>query len=74
MQKNKRDFSEMYEKLTPKNQRVFGEKVATAFGWSSRRNVYYLIKGRRSVNAIEESFICDLFNRLYDEQIKSVQL
>lgn len=70
----KRNFAEMYSKLTPKNQKEFRTIVMDKMGWQATNSFYVVLNGKRSVSEPEEDFLLNLFAFFYNKQIQSVQL
>lgn len=70
----KRNFNEMYDKLTPKNQKEFRTIVMDKMGWRATNSFYVVINGKRSISEPEEDYLLNLFAEFYSKQIQSVQL
>lgn len=68
------NYSEQYNKLTPKNQKRFREHIGEKFGWNNRMSFYNLINGKSGVSVIERDYIDALFEEYFNKQIESVQL
>lgn len=70
----KRNFNEMYDKLTPKNQKEFRRIAMDKMGWRATNSFYVVINGKRSISEPEEDYLLNLFAEFYTKQIQSVQL
>lgn len=62
------DFSDKYEQLTPKNQKLFRAHLVEKFDWNATTSFYNMIYGRTSISEIEKDYIENLFAEYFEQQ------
>lgn len=65
---------EQYQNLTPKNQRRFRSDLMEGLSISARTHVYNILHEKVTISPVMNDFLRQLFEKYYQQQIKSVQL
>ncbi len=65
---------EQYQNLTPKNQQRFRRDLMEGLSISARTHVYNILHEKVTISPVMNDFLRQLFEKYYQQQIKSVQL